>query len=161
MVLDGVVRVLQRMAGEQQDDTLRGIDLACGKQLLETDKGYGRSGLAANAFGSDLGFGESYLRLGRLLDPSSGGFDDSDGLAPGCRIANANRAGPGLSLDRRELASAVCLHAAIERVRAFGLNDGDTRDAAGEAEMLHLEEGPAERRRIGEVASGHDEMVGD
>ena len=59
VVVDGVLRVLEGVAGEDEDDALLRGDLAEGDEFLEPGKGDGGGRFAADAFGADLGFGEA------------------------------------------------------------------------------------------------------
>ena len=56
------------------------VIVALGDELLEAGEGDGGGGLAADAFGADLGLGEGDLLLGGLLAPAADLFDDAGGL---------------------------------------------------------------------------------
>ena len=74
MVVDGVLGVLEGVAGEDEDDALFAVDVALGDQLFEPGEGDGGGGFAADAFGADLGLGEGDLGFGDLLAPAAGGL---------------------------------------------------------------------------------------
>ncbi len=163
VVVDGVVGVLEGMAGEDEDDALFPADLALGDELLEASEGDGGGGLAADALGADLGLGEGDLLLGDLLAPAAGGAEGTErpcARRPGLpmRMAVARvLALTGIS----SFAAVVVGEPAIERVGAFGLDDADLRDARDEAEMVHLGEALGKCGAVGEVAAGNDDVLGD
>ncbi len=64
VVVDGVLRVLEGVAGEDEDDAFFARDLSLGDELFEAGEGDGGGGFAADAFGADLGLGEGDLLLG-------------------------------------------------------------------------------------------------
>ena len=103
-------------------------DAALRDELLEAGEGDGGGGLAADAFGADLGLGEGDLLLGGLLAPAAHVFDDAGGLAPAGGVADADGGGAGLGGDGLHLA-VVVVEPAVERVRALGLDDADLGDA--------------------------------
>ena len=161
VVVDGVLGILESVAGEQEHDTILGGDLALSDEFLEAGQGNGGGGLAADAFGADLGLGQGNLLLGGLFTPAAGLFKGGDGLAPGGWVANANRAGSGVSGDGVQFASAVCLHGPVKGIGAFGLDDADAGKARNQAELVHFAESLAERGAVGEVAAGHDQVLGN
>ena len=100
MEFDGVVGVLERVAGEHQNHGLVGGDDALGAQFLQPGQGDGRGRLAAQSFGAELGLGDGDLRLGHVEAPAAGLLNDPRRLAPGGGIADANGGGAGVRLDR-------------------------------------------------------------
>ncbi len=146
VVVDGVLRVLQGVAGEDKHDALLRGDLAEGDELLEAGEGDGGGGFAADAFGADLGLGEGDLLLGDLLAPAAEVVDDGGGLAPGGGVADADGGGAGVGGDGLHDAVGVD-EPAVERVGAFGLDDADLRHARDEAELMHLHEALCRARR--------------
>jgi len=125
VVVDGVVGVFEGVAGEDKDHALFASDFALGYELLQSGEGDGRGGLAAYALGADLGLGEGNLLLAGLLAPTAGGAERAEGLAPRCRIADADRSGAGVGLDGDQFLAAVLLQATVEGVGAFGLDDAE------------------------------------
>jgi hypothetical protein len=102
MVLDGVLGVLQRVAGEEQDGGLFPADAAVGNKLFEARERDGGGGLAADAFGADLGLGEGDLLLSDLFAPAAGGGEDADGFLPRGWIPNSDGGGAGVGRDGGE-----------------------------------------------------------
>src|SRR6185437_673372 len=96
MVVNRVLRVLERVAGKDEDDSLFASDLAHGNKLFESGEGNGRGRLATYALSADLGFGKGDLLLGDLFAPAAEPVDDVGSLAPGGGIADADRRSPGV-----------------------------------------------------------------
>ena len=160
VVVDGVLRVLEGVAGEDQYDTLLGGDLAEGDKLFQAGERDGGGGFAPYAFRADLSLRERNLLLGDLFAPAAEFVDDCRCLAPRGGVADADRRGARVRRDRLHHAVGVD-EPAVERVGAFRLDDADLRQARDEAELVHLGEAFAERSRVGEVSPGDDDVLGN
>ncbi len=122
MVYSGSLRVWPvRMRTTRSSGVMRPF----ADEFFEAGEGGGGGGLAADAFGADLGLGEGDLVLGGLLGPAAGGVDGVNGLAEGGGIADADGGGAGVGDDGGDVGAVVFLHGAEEGVGAFGLDDGD------------------------------------
>ena len=72
MKIDGVLRILERVAGEQQHDRFAAVDLALANQLFQAGQGYGGCRLATDTLLANLCLGQSYFGFADLLAVAAG-----------------------------------------------------------------------------------------
>ena len=82
MEVDGVIGVLEGVAGQHQNHCFTGIDYSPGTQLLQSRQRDRGSRLATQTFRAQFGFGDGNLGLGYVQAPSAGLLDDPRRLAP-------------------------------------------------------------------------------
>ena len=121
MEVDGVLRILQRVASQQQHDAFATLDAALRCQLLQSGERYCTCRFAADAFRADLGFCQGDFRFADLLAPAASRFDDAGRLTPACWVADADRRGTRVSVDRQQQLFGIG-EPLKEWVRAFGLD---------------------------------------
>src|SRR5580658_1601070 len=122
--LDGEVRILEDVSGQDEDDGLAGLDKSASAELLKSGERDCRSRFAADAIGANFGFGGGDFDLSNLFDLATGRLEHPQRLLPRCGIADAYGGGERLGGHGFELPPPELAHAAIERIRALRLDDG-------------------------------------
>ncbi len=111
MELDGEVRILELMAGEDQNDRFAGFDEPAKTQLLEPRQRDGRGRFAPDAIGANFGFGNGDLDFRNLFDLTAGRLQHAQRFLPRCRIADAYGGRQRVGSHRFELLAAELAYA--------------------------------------------------
>jgi len=159
MKLQRKLGIFQDVPGEDKNDGLVWLHESLLDQLLQAGESDGGRGLAADAVGTNFGFGAGDFDFADLFHGSAGRLNHAQGFFPGGGVADANRGGQGVGLRGHEFFPAVFPNAAKERICAFGLNDGELGQARDEAEIFHLEQRLAYCGGVSEISAGDDDVI--
>ena len=181
VVRDGGGRVFELVAGEDADDSVAGGDHPLLTEQFGSGDAGGAGGFAAEAAGSDLGFGFQDQFVRDLTHDTVADFECSQALQQVDRAVDLDgscerRGSAVVGVHLREEfvgddfrcvepaavpTQLVLLEELIQRVRAGGIDDRQTRDAIDEAQLFQLGERLAERARVAEVPARHHDPIGD
>src|SRR5207253_60760 len=119
MKFEGELRIFEQVTGQDKYHDVILFYESLFYQLFQSGQGDGGGRLAADSISADFGFRLGYFNFAGLFDGPASGLQHTHCLLPGCRTADTDGSGGGLSLHGNQFLSTVFSNTAQQCISAL------------------------------------------